>query len=342
MDNMTIMLEEFSGNFENCQLVRSRENVNIYRLVGRSRISPHSLGLIYVKRSRKLYIVNSLRKWYYGRTSMLDLTSITIEKALRSLSKALNIPYEELSRGRVTQLEIGLNLWTKTPCQRIIPRFAGYKNQPRHLINGETVYFGRKVRPDKKITIYDKGAEIVDCTSPYDLRTRYRMANMFDALARHGYHFPRYELKLADRHAFSVNRLKIDSVADLVKHYGDLYLFMAREARNFILFERIKVRDDMTANDREIAEGLNEMGYTDYLARRQAACTSKTQNGLKTARCKVRREIVSVVDRFGVGTYGSRKFRVDLGRNLVRISKRDPALNLPETFRELFGGGSRG
>ena len=190
----------------------------------------------------------------------------------------------------------------------------------------------------RKVMIYDKTAEILAKTP---LRNRARQGEIFDILARYGYYFPRYEFKLADRQALALNRLDIHSVADLVASYGDLYLFLAREARNFVLFERIEITDEMTPKEREIAEGLNEYGYTEYLAKRRAACSSATSKGLKSARCKVRRELVSVIDRYDAGNYGSRQFRADLGRNLLRISKRDPALNLPQTLRELFGGRSR-
>lgn len=337
IDNLAIMLEGFSGTFENCQLVKSREAFDTYLLKGRSHIAPHPLKLLYAKKTGKLYIKNSLRKWYHGKISMLDLTSKTLIMALKHLAASLNISYEELGQGRITQLEIGLTLWTKIPCRRLVRLLAGYKNKERFSIAGETVYFGKKKRPDKKIMIYDKGAEMVNRMSLKNLRTRHRIADMFDILASHGYYFPRYEFKLADYNALSSNQLDIRSVADLIVHYSKLYLFLAREARNFVLFERINITNDMTPKEREIAEGLNKYEYNNFLEKRQTACRSSTSNGLKTARCKVRRELVSVIDRFRSGDYGSRQFRIDLGRNFVRVSKHDPELNLPETFRELFG-----
>ena len=336
IDNLTIMLENFSGTFENCEIVKVLDSVDIYRLKGPSCVAPHSLGLVYVRRTGRLFIMNSLRKWYYGRISLLDLTSEALIRTLKRLAADLNISYEELGRGRVTQVEIGLNLRTRIPCRRLIRLLSGYKTRSRNAFKDETVYFGD--RSYKKVMIYDKTAEIVAKTP---LRNRTRQDDAFDILARHDYYFPRYEFKLADRQALALNRLDIHSVADLVASYGDLYLFLAREARNFVLFERIEITDEMTPKEREIAEGLNEYGYTEYLAKRRAACSSATSKGLKSARYKVRRELVSVIDRYDAGNYGSRQFRVDLGRNLVRISKRDPALNLPQTLRELFIGRSR-
>lgn len=100
VDNLTIMLEKFSGNFENCEIVKVFENIGIYRLKGLSRIAPHPLRLIYIRRTGRLYIVNSLRKWYCGRTSLFDLTSETLVHALKRLAADLNISYEELGRGR--------------------------------------------------------------------------------------------------------------------------------------------------------------------------------------------------------------------------------------------------
>ena len=234
VDNLTIMLEKFSGNFENCEIVKVFENIGIYRLKGLSRIAPHPLRLIYIRRTGRLYIVNSLRKWYCGRTSLLGLTSEALVHALKRLAADLNISYEELGRGRVTQVEVGLNLRTRIPCRRLIRLMAGYKIRSRNAFKDETVYFGD--RSYKKVMIYDKTAEIVAKTP---LRNRARQGEVFDILARHGYYFPRYEFKLADRQALALNRLDIHSVADLVASYGDLYLFLAREARNFVLLERI-------------------------------------------------------------------------------------------------------
>ena len=89
VDNLTIMLEKFSGNFENCEIVKVFENIGIYRLKGLSRIAPHPLRLIYIRRTGRLYIVNSLRKWYCGRTSLFDLTSETLLEAVGSRSEYL-------------------------------------------------------------------------------------------------------------------------------------------------------------------------------------------------------------------------------------------------------------
>ena len=93
VDNLTIMLEKFSGNFENCEIVKVFDNIGIYRLKGPSRIAPHPLRLIYIRKTGRLYIVNSLRKWYCGRTSLFDLTSETLVHALKRLAADLNISY---------------------------------------------------------------------------------------------------------------------------------------------------------------------------------------------------------------------------------------------------------
>ena len=151
VDNLTIMLEKFSGNFENCEIVKVFENIGIYRLKGLSRIAPHPLRLIYIRRTGRLYIVNSLRKWYCGRTSLFDLTSETLVHALKRLAADLNISYEELGRGRVTQVEVGLNLWTRIPCRRLIRLMAGYKTRSRNVFKDETVYFGD--RSYKKVIV---------------------------------------------------------------------------------------------------------------------------------------------------------------------------------------------
>ena len=87
---------------------------------------------------------------------------------------------------------------------------AGYKTRSRNAFKDETVYFGD--RSYKKVMIYDKTAEIVAKTP---LRNRFRQDDVFDILARHGYYFPRYEFKLADRQALALNKLDIHSVADL-------------------------------------------------------------------------------------------------------------------------------
>ncbi|WP_300797708.1 hypothetical protein [uncultured Alistipes sp.] len=337
IDNLTIRLEGFSGSFENCERVKENGNIAIYRLKGLSLTTPHPLTLILAKRSGTLYIVNSLRKWYYGRASLLDFTSGTLLHAFKLLAGRLKISYEELSRGRVTQVEAGLNLRTRISCQRLFGLIAGYKTRPRNSIKNETLYFGDRTRGVgyKKVMLYDKTAEIV---ARMPLRKRFRQEEIFEVLARHGYFFPRYEFKLADRQALSQNGLDIRTVSDLVAGYEELYRFLAREARNFVLFERIGITERMTPKERLIAEGLNEYGYTEYLERCRETCRSRTVKGLKSARYKVRKDLIRVIDRYDTGDYGSRQFRIDLGRNLVRISKHDPALNLTETLRELFIG----
>lgn len=307
IDNLTIRLEGFSGSFENCERVKENGNIAIYRLKGLSLTTPHPLTLILAKRSGTLYIVNSLRKWYYGRASLLDFTSGTLLHAFKLLAGRLKISYEELSRGRVTQVEAGLNLRTRISCQRLFGLIAGYKTRPRNSIRNETLYFGDRTRGVgyKKVMLYDKTAEIV---ARMPLRKRFRQEEIFEVLARHGYFFPRYEFKLADRQALSQNGLDIRSVSDLVARYGELYRFLAREARNFVLFERIGITERMTPKERLIAEGLNEYGYTEYLEKCRETCRSRTVKGLKSARYKVRKDLIRVIDRYDTGDYGSRQF----------------------------------
>ena len=157
IDNLTIRLEGFSGSFENCERVKENGNIAIYRLKGLSLTTPHPLALILAKRSGTLYIVNSLRKWYYGRASLLDFTSGTLLLAFKLLAGRLKISYEELSRGRVTQVEAGLNLRTRISCQRLFGLIAGYKTRPRNSIKNETLYFGDRTRGVgyKKVMLYD-------------------------------------------------------------------------------------------------------------------------------------------------------------------------------------------
>ncbi|GAB6010084.1 hypothetical protein [Dysgonomonas reticulitermitis] len=114
IDNIKITLRKFRGDLsENPKLeLRGKSyKSEVYRLYNHEGEDKDVYLLI--KHNRKdgvLKIENSIRKWYLGGFSLLDLTEKTANKAFSKIAKILGVDMVDFRKATFTKCEIGLIL----------------------------------------------------------------------------------------------------------------------------------------------------------------------------------------------------------------------------------------
>lgn len=308
IDNMKITLTNFSGNFDKCQYVGEGKYDSFYVLPSHGISKSAKLFVRQNRNTKKVIITRSLRKWYFNKGSLLDLTKQSFTKAIKRLARDLSIPLSELCKGKVTQCEIGQNVRVKIPATEIVPKIVDYGHIERKPIKDETVYFNGKA---KKLIIYDKLAEI-------GANGNKSKRGAMEVLKEKGYHSLRIEFKLFNQKSFNQHEMEhISTVGDLIINFSNLYEFWAYQVSRLVLFTAIdKDLQNMTKNEFLIGLGLNHEGFERFVEDYQSLCKSKTQEGLKTARSKAYKEILNVLDKYGSRKeYGKEALRIDIAKH---------------------------
>lgn len=329
IDNVKITLTNFSGNFNTCQYIGEGKYDSFYTLPSHGISKSTKLFVRQNRNTKKVVITRSIRKWYFNKGSLLDLTEQSFTKAIKRLAKDLNIPLSELCKGKVTQCEIGQNIRVKIAATEIVPKIVDYGHIKRESINNETVYFNGTA---KKLIIYDKLAEI-------GAKGNKSKRGAMQVLKEKGYHFLRIEFKLFNQKSFNQHEMKhISTVGDLIINFSNLYEFWTYQINRLVIFSTIEMdMQNMSKKEDLIGSGLNDEGFVPFVENYQSLCKSKTKSGLKVARSKAFKEVLSVLKKYGSRKeYGIKSLRVDIAKHLLRKSKQE-RINLPFLFRNLWG-----
>lgn len=329
IDNIKITLRDFSGNLDNCKYIKEGKYDYFYFLSNSDSSKAARLLVRKNKVNGSLVISRSIRKWYFNKGSLLDLTAKSFKRVMEKLAKDLNISFEELCQGKITQCEIGQNVRVKVPIAEIIPYLVDYGHLERRQIENGTVYFNGRV---KKLIVYDKVAEIA-------VRGIKAKKRALDILEEKGYHFLRIEFKLFYQKSFNQHNMgHISTVGDLIFNFFNLYEFWTHQINRIIVFPTIeKDIQNMTQKEQLIGDGLNHLGFEKFVEEYQSKCKSRTKHGLKSARSKAYKEVLDVLNKFGSKSkYGKDSLRADVARHLLRKSKQEDVC-LPLLFQNLWG-----
>lgn len=74
-------------------------------------------------------ISGSIRKWYYGASSLDDLTKTDLEKAWRKVAAWLGISFDTLRTFEISEIEIGLNVPINMTCTEMVHRIWGFTSK---------------------------------------------------------------------------------------------------------------------------------------------------------------------------------------------------------------------
>lgn len=314
IDNIKITLNNFSGNFINCDYAGEEKYDRLYTLSNKNK--SYKLYVKQNKNTGKVVITRSLRKWFFNKGSLLDLNLSSLKKSMKMIASELNIPLSELCKGKITQCEIGQNVKVKIPATEIIPRIVDYARFSRKSIKDETLYFNGT---SKKVIIYDKLKEIGDNGNE-------SKRGAMKLLRDKGYHFLRIEFKLFNQKSFNQSDMHyISTVGDLIIHYHNLYEFWVSQVNRLVLFSTIeKDIQNMSKNEYLIGVGLNHEGFEKFVKDYQDLCKSKTKNGLKSARSKAYKEVINVLDKYSSNQeYGKKSLKVDITKHLLNKRKQE-------------------
>lgn len=94
---------------------------------GKSGIDRENLKIEFEKDS--MTISGSIRKWYYGASSLDDLTKTDLEKAWRKVVKRLGISFDTLRTFEISEIEMGLNVPVDMTCTEMIHRIRGFRSK---------------------------------------------------------------------------------------------------------------------------------------------------------------------------------------------------------------------
>ena len=119
----------------------------------------HDLIIEFYEDFMKIY--GSIRKWYYGATSLDDLTKTDLEKAWRKVAKRLGISFDTLRTFEISVIEIGLNVPFDMECVEMIHRIRAFKSSSEcYELNDSRPTCRKFVSGFFTAKIYDKIAEI--------------------------------------------------------------------------------------------------------------------------------------------------------------------------------------
>lgn len=337
---ITLQTELTENNFINCSKAIPTK-YGFYRFLKNEKKN-HSLIVVQGKNSTKVTIRGSLRKWYFGKYSLLDFTKESFRKAINTLAKSLNVDLDDLGQGKITQCEIGLNVRTRISCKKIIPNIVEYgrlinPNNYRNL--DETTY---QKGYDKKFIAYDKCKEILNGCHSFKKRIRKKKA--FETLADKGYHFLRIEIRLFDKKSFANHKLgHITCLSDLYNNWCDLYGFFTSQISKLTIYRPIAISEKMSKKELQLAEFLNGEDFaSDYNAKITellSQCKSQTAKGLSSAKTRMHNKIKRMIFQYGrKEEYSSIQLRVDVALHLIHICKyKEDNLALPYLIRNLWG-----
>lgn len=348
IDNIRIILKNFSGNFDNCTFIQPKKLIkdipekkydyDNYRLSNHSQSAKHYLKVSYNKRTGTVTLTGSLRKRTYNRVTMLDMPQSKFEQTLKGIAKDLGIPFNELRQAKFTQCEIGANIRTRIPAIDILPLVVNYCHYKRidDYIDKGTLYFNGA---DRLLKLYVKDDEIA--AHSFSEEKRELKKRSFDRLKLKGIHHLRIEFTMKTHRAFKNRGMDhIRTIGDLIDHYAELYDFWTKEINRIDVYNKLQYEEaELSNKEKEIILGLEKFGYFDFVDSYQDYRISNAtkKDSKKSAKSEAFKDVNLVMDKyFDRKEYNKLTLRIDVAKYLIGKSKRHQ-LNLPVLIRYLWG-----
>ena len=341
IDNITLTIDDFKGNFDNCIGKKELKYDYKYILKSHNAKNPNTLRIRKRKDSNRVIIKNSLRRWYFGNTYVDDFVPESFKEMLVLLASKLNTSLDNLYEARISQCEIGMNFRSRISNKELISTLELCKNVKKgKRYPGETVYY---MGAAKKIIVYDKVKEIYknqyrECDNAKELKAKnIQPQRIAMALEKHGIYFTRIEYTLTDSQSFKQQGLgHIKNLGGLANNYKSLYEFFCKEVNFFRIIKasNIEVNDNMTEKEKKIIQGVKKQGLEGYINKIVSSCKSSTKNGFAKMKSEKRKEIIEVVAKYSVRTL--MKFKVDIFNRFLKLHKQDNQIPMNRIVRTLF------
>lgn len=329
IDNIKITLRKFKGNLSdnpNLEAHGKSFGSEIYRLYNHEgKDKEIYLLLKYNPDKQVLIIENSIRKWYLGGFSLLDLTEKSANRAFEKISKKLGIDKGKLCKATFTQCEIGLNIRTRIPVENIIPMIVRYSTFKWYQFGCETVGFKGT---DLELKMYDKCEELLEHNKKYNKEAKRKA---FKALANKNYNFFRIEFNMFDKQSFINKDLShIKNIGHILDNYLELYNFWTKEMSRVVLLNKLIMSKEMTPKQYVIARVLENDGFTSF----EYNCLKRGKGNISS---RIINEAIEVIQCFNNPIkYNTNKFKEDIAKNLKRIKKKEEGLDINLLTQNLF------
>jgi len=332
IDNIKITLRKFKGNLSENPNLESQGysfKSEVYRLYNHEgKEKEVYLLLKYNPYKQELIIKNSIRKWYLGGFSLLDLTEKTANKAFSKISKILGIDMKDFRKATFTKCEIGLIIRPRIPVSQLVPMIVKYSTFKRYNFSCETVGFEGE---DIKLNMYDKTQELLDKNKKKGKYDQKAKEKAFKALSDRNYNFFRIEFDMFDKQSFiNKDMAHVRTIGDILDNYLALYSFWVKEISRVVLLNKLVMSKDMTPKQYMIARVLEIDGFVSF----ESNCLKR---GTGNVRSRLLNEALEVIAQFSnLRKYDVNKFKVDILKNLRRIGKKEGNLNVDTLAKILF------
>ncbi len=283
--------------------------------------NPAYLTVSYNPKSKVVKIDGSIRKWYLGVFSLDDLTAEQFQNSMERIAEILQISMEKLMSGTITQCEIGLNVKTRIPAEKVNQTVRAYKKYKYYRYEFETVGF---LSDSLTIKLYDKCQELLTKFKKYDKNKE--AEKRFKELKEQGIYTLRVEFTLKDERSFTGAKLgHLHTVGGLINGYYDTIPYFVNQCSKLEVGVGINFDDErITKRDYAILVGVYYLGFFEFseeYAKRSLVNLNgkgvKKGGAERSAICDARNEVKALIEKYkDPKKYHVHKFRVDIYQTL--------------------------
>lgn len=303
--------------------------------------NPAYLEVEYDKYKGIVKIIGSVRKWYLGMFSLDDLTAEEFHEAIKLIAELLSIDYEKILEGTITKCEIGMNIRTRIPADKVNEVIRNYKRFKYYRYAYETVGF---LSENSKLKLYDKCTELLSRFGKFD--TDRKAEKRFNRLQEQGIYTYRIEVTLMDSRSFEVVGLEnLSNIEGLINNYSELIQFWVNECSKIEVGLGINFEDEqMTKDEFAILLGVQSLGY-DIFEKEYAkrSINKKNDKGKKegysaaNAVSLAKKEISVTLQKYkDPKLYQLTSFRVDVFKTLKRVYGDSPDIKMRDLILRLW------
>ncbi|WP_334166689.1 hypothetical protein [Phocaeicola paurosaccharolyticus] len=300
------------------------------------------LKIKYNRAGMVIQIEGSIRKWYLGMFSLSDLTPKQFEFAIKKVAEMLSIDWNKLLEGTITNCEVGLDVQTRIPAQKVNELIRKYRGLKYYRYEYETVGF---LGEHTNLKMYDKYEELLANFGKYDEGGKVK--KKFEELKKKRIYTYRIEATIKDDRSFNLASLgHLSTLGGLIENYHELIEYWVNECSKVEVGMSINYEDErMTKNEYAILIAIHSQGFftfSDEYAKRSLhkknAKGKKINGSATTSISKAKKEISQIIERYKEPTsYHVSKFRVDIYKTLKDLYGDLPQISMKELIQSLWG-----
>lgn len=293
------------------------------------------------KQRKTLSIVGSIRKWYLGMFSLSDLNERDFVNAIKRIAFLLNIDYEKILEAKICNCEIGLNIRTRIPADKVNEVVRSYSNYKYFRYAFETVGF---IGVNKKLKLYDKCTELLTRYGKYDKNGDAK--KKFNELKKSGEYIYRIEFTLFDKRSFDLEDLSdLQSINGLINNYPELIRFWVNECTKIDIGMSVNFEDErITKDEYAILTGIYNLGYHIFINEySKRSIVMKNNKGKKNGQSALnaisiaKKEVNDVYNKYqNIKLYAVKHFRLDVFRSVYKLYKHNTNVDMREVVFELL------